>query len=58
MEDHLRYTSPLVTTIGEVIELTQGSQSGFSDDGGHAGYKEEGGSCRPNQIEIPHRETK
>jgi hypothetical protein len=55
MNDRLRYASPVVTTIGEVIELTQGGGTGFSDDG--AGYKDEGGSCRPNQIEIPQRET-
>lgn len=57
MKDHLRYSPPVVTTIGEVIELTQGSDTGFSDDGGHAGYKTEGGQWRPNQIEIPQRET-
>lgn len=56
MDHHQSYSSPSITTIGEVVELTQGSGSGFSDDS--SGYKTEGGSCRPNQIEIPHRETK
>ena len=46
------YGSPTLTSVGDVGELTQGVDSGFSDDGGHAGYKKEGGARRPESYEA------
>jgi hypothetical protein len=39
----LTYNTPSVTDIGDAAKITKGDMTGFSDDGGHAGYKEEGG---------------
>lgn len=49
-------TEDSTAKAGRVIEMTFGSDKGFSDDGGHAGYKKEGGTCHPDaEVYLPPR---
>jgi len=44
------------TVLGDVAEVTGDKGNGFSDDGGHAGYKQEGGGRGPESYEeLPPR---
>lgn len=53
VNDRVSNSPPLITTVGEVIELTQGNGGGFAEQS--AGYRNSNASCQPNQIEIPRR---
>lgn len=49
------YDAPTFTVL-DVEETTAGTDKGYSDDGGHVGYKKEGGTCLPNaEVCIPPR---
>lgn len=51
------YLAPTFTTL-DVAETTAGTDKGYSDDGGHVGYKKEGGTCLPDaEVCIPPREV-
>jgi hypothetical protein len=57
MHDHTQpHSDEEFTVLGDVADVTGDKGQGFSDDGGHAGYKQEGGARGPASYEeLPPR---